>query len=220
MVRANLHASGLERTRLVERIAEISGNPHDACYRFAQGLGLRKRDYRNWSAKDDQTLRIYIETSEPLRIIAAKMRRSRSSVGRRMRYLGVSAKLCRDSFGKYKLAELLHVRPGVLQRWIDTGLLPARIDGTELRRRYTILAEDFRAFCEQHPNALLQGHVRKDRLEFLFKFVFPRSHADLLPVRDAKKERAAYQAQMERRENKIPLESEADDWDFEDDAAA
>jgi hypothetical protein len=48
-------------------------------------------------------------------------------------------------------------------------------------------------------------------LEFVRNFVFPPSHAELLPVRAAKKERAAYDAQV----NGHPTE-ENREFDFDD----
>jgi len=37
-----------------------------------------------------------------------------------------------------------------------------------------------------------------DRLNFVKDFVFPASHAELLPVRESKKERAAYEEQLRK----------------------
>jgi hypothetical protein len=42
------------------------------------------------------------------------------------------------------------------------------------------------------------NRLNAERLNFVQTFVFPRSHADLLPVRDAKKEQAAYQEQLQK----------------------
>ena len=36
----------------------------------------------------------------------------------------------------------------------------------------------------------------KDRLDFVYHFAFPPNHAELLSVRESKKERAAYDAQL------------------------
>jgi hypothetical protein len=37
-----------------------------------------------------------------------------------------------------------------------------------------------------------------DRLDFVQTFVFPPNHAELLPVRSAKKEQCAYEEQMKK----------------------
>jgi hypothetical protein len=107
------------------------------------------------------------------------------------------------------LASLLHVRPQFIQRWVDKGLLQAHSEGTKKLPRLMITAEDFTAFCKKHPDAILKGRVSEDRLEFVFRFVFPPSHAHLLDVRDDMKERAAYEAQMQ-----------ADHDDVEDDPSS
>jgi len=53
-----------------------------------------------------------------------------------------------------------------------------------------------------------------DRLNFVKDFVFPPSHAELLPVRGSKKERAAYEQQMAR-----SPESDIDDEPYDEDLA-
>src|SRR6185312_10044635 len=82
--------------------------------------------------------------------------------------LGASATMGKDWFTKYTLAEALHIRPDEVQRWIDMGWLKSRI---------------------------VQS-VNLERLNFVKDFVFPSSHAELLPVRESKKERAAYEEQV------------------------
>ena len=43
------------------------------------------------------------------------------------------------------------------------------------------------------------GHrLNADRLSFVQAFVFPPSHMELLPVREAKREQAAYDEQMKK----------------------
>ncbi len=144
--------------------------------------------------------------------MALKLKRSANSVEAMQRRLGVNSTMYNDSFSKHQLASLLHIRPRTVQTWIDEGLLKARIEGSKRARRIVIETAEFALFCKQHPNAILRGHVREDRLEFVFKFVFPRSHVDLLPVRQAKKERAAYAAQMEESED-FTLDNDSTDFE-------
>ena len=94
----------------------------------------------------------------------------------------------------YGLAELLHIRAHKVREWIDAGMLEARREGTERLPRLVIQLDDFAKFCKKHRHVLLKGRVPNDRLEFIFKFVYPPSHTELLPVRESKKERAAYEA--------------------------
>jgi hypothetical protein len=197
LVRGNLHVKGPELTALITQLSEMTGNPRDACFRFARNLGLiAKKPYRKWSQKESDLLLQLLE-SYPKRTVILKLKRSANSVEAMLRRLGVSSTMYNDSFSKHQLASLLHIRPRTIQKWIDDGLLEARIEGSEKARRIVIETGEFTSFCKQHPQAILRGHIREDRLEFIFRFVFPRSHVDLLPVRQAKKERAAYAAQME-----------------------
>ena len=52
------------------------------------------------------------------------------------------------------------------------------------------------------------NRLNGDRLSFVQTFVFPRSYADLLPVRNAKKEQEAYNEQVK---NEAGWESDAED---------
>jgi hypothetical protein len=72
-------------------------------------------------------------------------------------------------------------------------------------QRHVIEADDFSAFCKAHSKAIVGRRLNLDRLNFVKDFVFPPSHAELLPVRESKKERAAYEEQVGR-----PVRSEFD----------
>jgi hypothetical protein len=112
--------------------------------------------------------------------------------------LGASARMGEDWFTKHSLAEVLHVRAEEVQKWIDRGWLKCRIIGSNGLRRELIDAEDFCDFCKQHQRDVVGNRLNTDRLNFVQAFVFPPSHADLLPVRNAKKEQAAYQEQLNK----------------------
>jgi hypothetical protein len=56
------------------------------------------------------------------------------------------------------------------------------------------------------------GHrLNSDRLNFVQTFVFPPSHMELLPVREAKKEQAEYEAQMTKENSSPASEVELED---------
>ena len=59
-------------------------------------------------------------------------------------------------------------------------------------------ADAFSEFCKGHSKEVVGRRLNVDRLNFVKDFVFPPSHAELLPVRESKKERAAYEDQMGR----------------------
>ncbi len=195
-VRANLNTDTEQRRRLIAELAAISGNPRDACLRFARQLGMTaKRHYRDWPERDRVRLLRLVEL-HPIREIARLMGRTEFSIYQMLRRLGASPTMRKDGFTKYSLAALLHVRVEEVQRWIDEGWLTARVEGTEKMPRSVITADDFTAFCKKHREAVIGNRLNSARMEFVRTFVFPPSHADLLPVRQAKKERAAYGAQV------------------------
>jgi hypothetical protein len=195
LVRDNLHAGASQSTKLIGRLAELSGNPRDACIRFACQLGLKtERKYSRWPEHEQQRLLRLIELY-PVRETARRMRRSEFSIYAMLRRMGANAAMGKDGFTKYSLAALLHVRHEEVQRWIDKGWLPAHVEGTERLPRVVITGDDFSSFCKRHRNLVIGNRLSLDRLEFVRNFVFPPSHAELLPVREAKKERAAYESQ-------------------------
>jgi hypothetical protein len=103
-----------------------------------------------------------------------------------------------DWFTKHALAEALHVRAAEVQKWIDRGWLKCRVVGTEGLNRQLIDAKDFCDFCKQHQREVVGNRLNIDRLNFVQTFVLPANHAELLPVRSAKKEQSAYEEQMKK----------------------
>jgi hypothetical protein len=127
------------------------------------------------------------------------LRRSPSSVRAMLHRLGATARMGQDWFTKYTLAEALHVRAEEVQRWIDRGLLRSRTVETSGLQRQIIDAEDFCDFCKCHRREIVGHRLNANRLSFVQTFVFPPSHMELLPVREAKKEQAAYEEQMKKK---------------------
>jgi len=210
LVRSNLTARGRQHRELIANLVHLSSNPRDACLRFARQLGLEtKRACREWSEQERQQLLRLIELHS-VREVARVMRRSEFSIYQMLRRMGASPTMRKDGFTKYSLAALLHIRADEIQKWIDKRWLRARVEGTEKMPRTLISADDFTAFCKKYHRAIVGNRLNRDRLEFVRSFVFPPSHAELLPVRDAKKERAAYEAQVNGHSD------ENHDFDFHD----
>jgi hypothetical protein len=196
LLRDNLPGGASQSRELIGRLAELSGNPRDACIRFARQLGLKaKRKYSRWPQQEKQRLLRLIELY-PVRETARRMRRSEFSVYAMLRRMGASAAMGKDSFTKYSLAALLHVRPEEIQKWIDKGWLSSHVEGTENLPRVVISGDDFTNFCKRYQKLVVGNRLSLDRLEFVRNFVFAPSHAELLPVREAKKERVAYELQI------------------------
>ena len=186
LVRAHVIEEGC-RHKLITRLSEITGYPRRVCVRFAGQMGVDgNRSYRKWSEQEIAYLQQSHATRTP-RQLAAKLNRPESSIRAMMSRLGIYLRVEKDRFTKYTLASLVHVRPKVIQDWIDQGWLKAHREGTEKLPRLIIKARDFIAFCKRHHDAVLGRRVNLARLEFLREFVFPPD------VRDRKRQRVAHE---------------------------
>lgn len=196
LVRASMGATGAEVSALVTRLEQESGNPRWACRRFARRMGIQsRRSHRAWTVQEHQRLLKLIDL-HPISEIAKLMRRSESSIWHMLQRLGANAKMGKDSFTKYSLAAALHVRPETIESWIARGWLKAREMEIGRGKRVVIEAEDFCEFCRKHTKDVVGNRLAKERLDFVYHFAFPPSHAELLPVRESKKERDAYEEQL------------------------
>jgi hypothetical protein len=196
---------------LIVKLVELSGNPRDACWRFARQLGIGcKQTYRTWTKKDQQKLLDLIAV-HPFHEVTLLLRRSPASVRSMLQRLGANARMGQDWFTKYTLAQALHIRAEDVQKWIDRGWLKTRKVQTGRLTREIIDADDFCVFCKQHRADILGRRLNSDRLTFVQTFVFPPSHMELLPVRESKKERAAYDAQTKKEAGFDTAETEPDD---------
>lgn len=192
------HGAHIGLKALITRIAAVSGNPPGACWRFVRQSGVTsKRSYRQWTKTEQQKL-LDLMASHSLEEVTVLLRRSPTSIRAMLHRLGASARMGQDWFTKYSLAEALHVRAEEVQKWIDRGLLRSRTVETSGLQRQVIGAEDFCDFCKRHRREIVGHRLNADRLSFVQTFVFPPSHMELLPVREAKKEQAAYEEQMKK----------------------
>ena len=183
---------------LITRIAAVSGNPRSACWRFARQAGVKgKRNYRPWTKPEQQKL-LDLISSHSLEEVTLLLQRSSTSVRSMLHRLGASARIGQDWFTKHALAEALHVRASEVQKWIDRGWLKCRLVGSDRLKRQLIDAKDFCDFCKEHHRQVVGNRLNIDRLNFVQTFVFPPNHAELLPVRSAKKEQYAYEEQMQK----------------------
>jgi hypothetical protein len=206
--RKDEHGAQIGLKALITGIAAVSGNPRDACWRFAKQSGvISKREYRQWTRAEQQKL-LDLIASHTLEEVTVLLRRSLTSVRARLHRLGASARMGQDWFTKHTLAEALHVRAEEVQKWIDRGLLRSRVVETNGLQRQIIDAEAFCDFCKRNRGEIVGRRLNRDRLSFVQTFVFPPSHMELLPVREAKKERAAYD---EQKNKEADWEADAED---------
>jgi len=192
----NINAEGPQLRELVTKLAEISGNPRDACLRFARQLGLKaKQPYRKWTEEEQKKLENELEVHK-VRKVAIRLGRTPSQVYGMMHRLGISGKKLTDKISMYAVARALSKHPRVVRQWIQSGALEAENEGTEQVPRWMISQEDLQRFEKKHRKLIAASHVDRERLRFICGYVFPASHESVLRTRESKKERAAYDEQM------------------------
>jgi hypothetical protein len=196
--RTGEHGAQIGLKALITGIAAVSGNPRDACWRFALQAGvISKREYRQWTKAEQQKL-LDLIASHSLDQVTVLLQRSPTSVRAMLHRLGASARMGQDWFTIHTLAEALHIRATEVQKWIDRGLLRSRVVQTNGLQNQIIDAEAFCDFCKRNRGEIVGRRLNTDRLSFVQTFVFPPSHMELLPVREAKKEQAAYDLQKKK----------------------
>lgn len=174
-----------ERTRheLAEKLEEISGNSRDACLRFLRRLGpTEKRSYREWTKPEQQRLVTLID-SVPVTEAARMLRRPVGSVRSMLWRLGLGARQKREWFTPSMLAQALHVSRDEVRSWICRGWLRCRMVEAKSVKIQVIRANDFCKFVKKHGREVIGNRLSYEGLAFVRDYVFPRSHADLLPVR-------------------------------------
>lgn len=217
--RKSIHSAPEAQTvlkALITQLAAVSGNPRGACWRFVRRLGLKsKRSYRPWTKPEQQKL-LDLIASHSLQEVTLQLRRSPTSVRSMLHRLGANARMGQDWFTKHALAEALHVRTDNVQKWLDRGWLRYRVVESDGLKRRLIDAGEFCDFCKQHRKEVVGNRLNVDRLNFLQTFVFPPSHAELLPVRNAKKEQEAYEEQRKDEQSQTDAARE----EYEDELGA
>ncbi len=183
---------------LITKLVSISGNSRDVCRRFARRFGVSStRKHRPWTTAEQQRM-LDLIVANPPREVAKMLNRSTGSVRTKLRRLGATAQMGREWFTKRTLAAALHVSVDKVQQWIERGWLKSRLVETGKLKKEVIAPDDFAEFCKQHREDVIGARLNVERLEFVRLYVFPPSHKELLPVRESKKEREAFQDQSER----------------------
>jgi hypothetical protein len=180
-----------DRSMLVARLVEISGNPREACVRLLCRSGIeQKRLYREWT-KPEQRRLLDLITTMPVDEAAKILRRPAGSVRSMLHRLGIGGRTGREWFTKYSLSRALHTRPDEIQKWIDRGWLKSRSLPSAGTLARIIYADDFCQFVKDHGHAAVSRRLTYDALWFVQNYVFPPSHAELLSVRGTYKKHDA-----------------------------
>jgi hypothetical protein len=185
MVKSNLGAGGRQLRELVSNLVRATGYPRKACGRFARQMGVRAlRKRRRWPASEQRRLLELLET-HAIAEAAQTMRCSEDAIYGMLRRLGVRVKETQDFFSRRSLAKVLHTHTNQIQRWIDQGLLKATVQELGNVKRVVIISDDFCEFCQKHTKTVIGNRLHPERLEFVYKYVFPPSHASMLDVRQS-----------------------------------
>lgn len=214
LVNANLKASGYQLRRVVMQLVEMTGHPRSACRRFVYRMGNKgKTRHKKWPMAEQQRL---LELLDKYTIgeAAQRMRCSKSAVYGMLRRLKIPAKMRQDFISKSQLATMLRVHIYQVNSWIQSGWLKATVMQIGEVTRTVIKPDDFFQFCQEHREAVIGNRLNLERLEFIYKYVFPPDHNHLLSVREHKKERAAFDTTPTA--TPAEDESEAGSWPSED----
>src|SRR6266536_3767646 len=172
-----------DREQILSKLAEISGNPRDACLRFLRRFGVAdKRSYREWTTREQQRL-IELMDDIPVEEAARVLRRPPTSVRSMLHRLGLGVRQSREWFTVSLLAQALHIGRDEVRKWIDRGWLQCRVVQAQSVKVQIIDADDFCSFVKNYGREVIGNRLSYEGLAFVRDYVFPRSHADLLSVR-------------------------------------
>jgi len=168
----------------VTNIATLTGYPRDSCLRFVRKLGVNARQYyRDWTQTEQQRLLDLVAMYPPAEV-AKMMGRPVGSIRGMLARLDASAQMGRDWFTVHTLSELLHISANEVQRWIKNGWLTSRLVETGSLQKHIIHADDFADFVKRYRDKVVGRRLRAHHLEVFATYLFPPSHAELLPVRE------------------------------------
>lgn len=172
-----------DRKQILLKLAEISGNPRDACLRFLRRVGVaEQRSYREWTTREQQRL-IELMDDVPVEEAARVLRRPPASVRSMLHRLGLGVRQSREWFTVSLLAQSLHIGRNEVRKWVDRGWLRCRVIQAQSVKVHIIDADDFCSFVKNYGREVIGNRLSYEGLAFVRDYVFPRSHADLLSVR-------------------------------------
>jgi hypothetical protein len=171
------------KEQILLKLAEISGNPRDACLRFLRRFGVAdKRSYREWTTREQQRL-IELMEEVPVEEAARILRRPPASLRSMLHRLGLGVRQSREWFTVSLLAQALHIGRDEVRKWIDRGWLRCRVVQAQSVKVQVIDADDFCSFVKNYGREVIGNRLSYEGLAFVRDYVFPRSHANLFSVR-------------------------------------
>src|SRR5437867_1530841 len=189
LVNANLKTTGYALRKIVTQLVEMTGYPRSACRRIIYRMGNKSRQrHKRWPASEQHRL-LELLDKYTVAEAAQRIRCSRSAIYGMLRRMRIPAALRQDNLSKTKLAALLRVHVDTVNSWIHNGWLkPTPVQAGKVNRT-VIKPDDLFEFCEKYREVIIGNRLNIERLEFVYKYVFPPDHNNLLSVREHKKER-------------------------------
>ena len=203
----DLDASRQGLEPLLGELIKISGNPRDACLRFARQKGVKpRRQYREWTKAEQQKL-LDLISSVPVVEAAKALRRPIGSVRSMLHRLEIGGRQTREWFTRRQLSRALHISADEVQRWINNGWLKCSTFETQGVKLQIIDPDDFCEFFKQYGREVVGRRLNYEGLWFVRTYVFPCKHADMLSVRGTYKKRGS---------SEEPEDNSAEDLEEED----
>jgi hypothetical protein len=151
---------------------------------------------RSWTEEEiDQVRELLVANS--VEEVAKKIGRSPSSVKHLCSRLGIRSRELRcDLFSLTGLAAAMHVRKAEILVWIERGWLEAVREDEAKPRSYKISPEALQRCLREHLSDLQKRNIRSANILAVFQqYCYVPKHTvgeQLLQVREAKREQAAY----------------------------
>ena len=181
---------------LIQKLQQASGRSRRDCLVLIHRCTEQKPMRRSWTEEEiDQVRELLVANS--VEEVAKKIGRSPSSVKHLCSRLGIRSRELRcDLFSVTGLASAMHVRKAEILFWIEQGWLEAVREHDGKPSSYKISPEALQRCLREHLSDLQKRNIRSANILAVFQqYCYVPKHTvgeQLLQVREAKREQAAY----------------------------
>ena len=181
---------------LIKTLQKTSGRSRRDCVLLIHQCVQEKIPRRSWTEEEiDQVRELLV--ANPVEVVAKKIGRTPSSVKHLCSRVGIRSRELRcDLFSVTGLAAAIHVRKTEIVVWIEQGWLEALRDDETRPTSYKISPEALQRCLREHLSDLQKRNIRSANILAVFQqYCYVPKHTvgeQLLQVREAKREQAAY----------------------------
>lgn len=179
-----------------KQLQRLTGNPRRACRAFLKRLGVRPP--ANIFCEENVFPLLDYVVKQGYKKAAEHFKVDRKTLydGLYRRQLTLKAK---DGYTLRDLHIFLCVRSTMILRWVDLGLLKAKVaERSDEKHFHRFDGPEVLRFCRENMPILLPRRWPLKRLEFVALLLLEEvKHADEMDTREAKKEQEEYEKQME-----------------------